>query len=181
MYFIGYINSVPLEFELPQSIVKTIAELQGYDLMTSEGVKNLDRYLMSVGRMFSLIKRKTSATSGQQSYFMSINSDIQIFIDNLDAPTSVVRSGQTEGDYVVSFTITAGAFFPVGYLMKVRKPYLVARVEQKDFIDIYDTPNQPLVDGLISIGMDIPFVNKKDIINYTTLEGKKAIGHLVDE
>ena len=48
---------------------------------------------MSVGRMFSLIKRKTSATTGQQSYFMSLNSDIQVLIDNLDAPTSVVRSG----------------------------------------------------------------------------------------
>jgi hypothetical protein len=170
-----------LEFELPQSIVKTIAELQGYDLMTKEGVKNLDRYLMSVGRMFSLIKRKTSATSGQESYFMSINSDIQVYIDNLDAPTSVVRSGHTEGEYVVSFTVTTGAYFPVSYLMKIRKDYLVARVEQKDFLDIYDTPNQPLVDGLISIGVDIPLANKKDIINYTTSDGKKAIGHLVDE
>lgn len=181
MNFVGYINNVPLEFELPQSIVKTIAELQGYDLMTTEGVKNLDRYLMSVGRMFSLIKRKTSATTGQQSYFMSLNSDIQVLIDNLDAPTSVVRSGQTEGDYVVSFTVTTGTYFPVSYLMKIRKPYLVARVEQREFMDIYNTPNQPLVDGLISIGVDIPLANKRDIINYTTSEGRKSVGHLVDE
>lgn len=177
----GYINGVPLEFELPQSIVKTISELQGFNLKTPEGVKNLDRYLMSVGRMYSLIKRKISATTGQQSYFMSINSDIQILIDNLDAPTSVSRIGHSEGEYVVSFTVNTGAYFPVSYLMKIRKPFLVSRVEQTEFKNIYNTPNQPLVDGLISIGIQIPLVNKKDIINYTTSDGKKAIGHLADE
>jgi len=177
----GYINNVPLEFELPQSIVKTIAELQGFDLTTVEGVKNIDRYLMSVGRMLSLIKRKTSATTGQQSYFMSINSDIHILIDNLEAPTSIIRSNHSEGDYVVSFTVTAGTYFPVSYLMKIRKDYLVARVEQKEFLNIYNTPNQPLVDGLISIAVDIPMFSKKDIINYTTSTGKKAIGHFVTD
>lgn len=179
--FNGYINNVPLEFELPQSIAKTIAELQGYDLMTNEGVKNLDRYLMSVGRTLSLIRRKTSATTGQQSYFMSINSDINVLIENLEAPTSVIRSNHSEGEYVVSFTVTTGTYFPVSYLMKIRKDYLVSRVEQKEFTSIYNTPNQPLVDGLISIGVTIPTFDKKDVINYTTSSGKKGIGHLVDE
>jgi hypothetical protein len=179
--FNGYLNNVPLEFELPQSIVKTIAELQGFDLNTKEGVKDIDRYLMAVGRTFSLIKRKTSATTGQQSYFMSINSDLNIVIENLDAPSSVIRSSHSEGDYVVSFTVTASTYFPVSYLMKIRKEYLVSRVEQTTFRNIYNTPDQPLVDGLISIGVDFPSFNKKDIINYTTSSGKKAIGHLVDE
>lgn len=179
--FIGYINNVPLEFELPQSMVKTIAELQGYDIATNDGLKNLDRYLMSVGRTLSLIKRKTSATTGQQSYFMSINSDIQIFIDGLDAPTSVNRASHSEGEYPVSFTVTVGAYFPVSYIMKVRKPFLVSRVEQTEFLNIYNTPNQPLVDGLISIAVDVPLVNKKDIVNYKTTDGKEATGHLVSE
>lgn len=179
--FNGYINSVPLEFELPQSIVKTIAELRGYNLNTSEGVKAMDRYLMSVGRMHSLIRRKISATTGQQSYFMTINSDIQIIIDNLDAPSVPVRTSQGEGEYVVSFTVRTGAYFPVSYLMKIRKNYLVARVERDEFANIYRTPDQPLVDGLISIAVEIDNVNKKDIINYKTTDGKEAIGHLVDE
>jgi hypothetical protein len=179
--FTGYISSVPLEFELPQSIVKTIAELQGFNLNTPEGIKGIDRYLMSVGRMFSLIRRKVSATTGQQSYFMSINSDIQVFIDNLDAPTSIIRSNHSEGDYVVSFTVTTGAYFPVSYLMKIRRDYLISRVEQTEFVKIYNTPYQPLVNGLISIGVDIPTFDKKDIINYQTSSGQKSIGHLVNE
>jgi len=181
MGFTGYLNSVPLEFELPQSIVKTIAELQGFDLNTIEGIKSIDRYLMSVGRTFSLIRRKTSATTGQQSYFMSINSDVQILIENLDAPTSVIRSSHSEGEYVVSFTVTTGAYFPVSYIMKIRKGYLVSRVEQTEFVNIYNTPYQPLVNGFISIGVEIPTFDKKDIINYQTPSGQKSIGHLVNE
>ena len=181
MGFIGYLGDSQLEFELPQSIVKTISELQGFDLKTTEGVKSLDRYLMSVSRTMSMIKRKISATTGQQSYFMSINSDIQVMIENLDAPTSIIRSSHSEGEYVVSFTVTTGSYFPVSYLMKVRRDYLVARVEQDDFVDIYNTPNQPLVDGLITIGIDIPYVNKYDIINYRTSNNKKGIGHLLGE
>src|SRR5690606_24284553 len=97
----GYISNVPLEFELPQSIVKTIAELQGYDLTKQEDVKKLDRYLMSVSRTLSMIRRRVSATTGQQSYFMGINSDIQISIDGLEAPTSISRSYHSESDYVI--------------------------------------------------------------------------------
>lgn len=179
--FTGYLNGVALEFELPQSIVKTIAELQGFDLMTTNGVKSLDRYLMSVGRTFSLIRRKTSATNGQEAYFMTINSDVQVFIDNLDAPTAVIRSNHSEGDYVVSFTVTTGAYFPVSYLMKVRKGYLVSRVEQTEFVNIYNTPNQPLVDGLISIGINLPALGQRDVINYQTSTGKAGIGHLASE
>lgn len=166
----GIIGSSPLEFELPQSIVKTIAELQGYDLNTNEGIRSMDRYLMTVSRMMSLIKRKTSATTGQQSYFMTINSDITVEVTGLEAPSSIIRNAHSEGEYVVSFIVNTGAYFPVTYLMKIRRDYLISRVEMTDFKNIYSTPNQPLVDGMISITMDVDMVDARtDIRNYTYL------------
>lgn len=179
-YFTEYIDKVPLEFELPQTIVKTIAELQGYDLTTTEGVRDLDRYLLTVGRMNSLITRKTNATTGQQSYFMSINSDIQINIDNFESPTNTIRNNLSEGEYVTSFTVTAQAYFPVSYVMKIRKPYFISRVKRTSLEDILGLENTPLVEGLVSLQLDIDLA-KGDIINYTSTSGQKGTGMLFNE
>lgn len=173
-----YLNDCYMNTEIPKTFISIIAELLGYDLNNPIDMDNLRLYLLSVSKREGVIHKKINTATGKPCFFMNDPSNILLYLDNIDAPVSIIRENQAEGEYIINFRLQASTYLANNFILAI---------DQDKFKRIYDDVqlreslfDETIVeqdDGIYSLGIRKPFIlDREEAIYFKDVNGQTHIG-----
>lgn len=116
-----YLNACPLNIEIPKTYIYIMSKLLGYTIDDADDMENFRLYMISTSRRFDSIRKKINMSTGRCGFFMNDLTDLLIMVDSLDAPGSIVRENQAEGEYVISFKVQVSASVANKFILSINK------------------------------------------------------------
>lgn len=150
--FSQYLNSVPVEIELPRTFVRIIGETAGINMDVERGT---DEYEQSQALLDALlakytagnckIVRKFDSKTAHDVYYARLPQNILVKITPDDMPSSPQRfSGMAEGDYTTMLTLQMAFYMPSAFLLELKKPFDLSQIDDEEVLDRILSSNYPL-------------------------------------
>jgi len=169
-----FLNDKYLNTEIPKSFVKIIAEILGLDINNSSDMDKLRVYLISTGTSEEMILKKINALTGKDCFFVNQKENFLINISDLDAPSSIIREGMSEGEYQINFRVQVSAWLPNSFIMSLNLDKFATLTEDTIYQLQGDSPEQDT--GFYSIAIENVKLNRKSAIYFEGSTGEQIIG-----
>ena len=176
-----FINNRYVQTEIPKTFIKIIADILHLDINDAYEMDRLREYMISTGTQDGLIEKKNNLMSGKECFFINERVNFLTVFDNLDCPTTVVREGQSEGEYTITFRFQVSTWLPNNFIMNIHKKTIDDLRCQISTTDVeQDTGYYPIgLHGNSLDGKTYKLLLKKDAIEFNDSTGVKHIGQLV--
>ncbi len=176
-----FLDNRYVQSEVPKTFIRIIADMLHLDINEPYEMDQLRLYLIGTGLQDGMIEKKVNLSTGKQCFFINERVNFLILFDNLDCPTSIIREGQSEGEYTITFRVQVSAYLPNAFIMNISKKTLM------DINCQIDTTAIEQEEGFLSssntIGIDIEKNSKITTKNETTYfkdtTGVENIGQLI--
>jgi len=179
-----YINTRFLNTEIPKTFIAILAYLFGYDTGDSNDMSDLQLYLMQASRTYDVIRKKINLATGKTCFFLNDMTDVIAVIDDFDAPSSFIRDGQTEGEYILTFRLQLTALVANNFIMSIDRSMFKRIADNTSLLDeLTSAPEDDVDETMYSLSIKNPLVlNKKDSTYFTDSAGEEHIGqNIVNE
>jgi hypothetical protein len=115
-----FANNVILEAQVPNTIIKAISAIKGYDLEDQEDIKSFYKYLQQFSK--GNIHEKTDLASGRKIFSYIYGANILIAVDNPAESDgkSVEKIGMSDAEGVVELTLTMELWIPDNYILECK-------------------------------------------------------------
>ena len=176
-----FINNRHLQTEVPKTFIKILADILHLDINNSYEMDQLRLYVISTGTQDGMIEKKKNLMSGKECFFINERVNFLTVFNDLDCPTSVVREGQSEGEYTISFRLQVSTWLPNNFIMNIHKKTIDdLRCEINTDIEEQDSGYYSMsINGNSINSKSHSLILKKDAIEFKDLSGKTQIGQLV--
>lgn len=176
-----YLNSCPLNTEIPKTFIYIISTLLGYNIDDLDDMERFRLYMISTSRRFDSIRKKLNMSTGRCGFFMNDLTDLLIMVDGLDAPGSIIRETQTEGEYVINFRVQVSASVANKFILAIDKNKFKRLYDDvklgEDIIDrIYSENSLEQEEGLQTISIPNIRMYSQDTIYFNDSSGEEHIG-----
>jgi len=170
--FFQFINHREIQTEIPKSFIKIIAAILGLDIEEQKDMDYLRLYLISSSLTEDSIKKRVNTGTGKECFFINEMQNLLVQMSDLDCPPSVVRDGQTEGEYIITFRLQVSSYLPNSFILNVdRKTFLsLGREYLSESTYIKDQD-----EGFFSMSIN---ASKKETKDFLSKDGTKLIGVL---
>jgi len=182
-----YLHTKYLSTEIPKTFIATLAYLFNYDLNNSQDMEELETYLIQttqLGINRDVIKKKLNLATGKTCFFLNDATDMIIILDDLDAPSSIIREGQAEGEYLITFRVQLSALVANNFILSVDKSKFRKLGDNVEFMaQLRKISDDDVEESLQSIQISQPLrMNKVPSLTFTDSTGEEHIGqNIVNE
>lgn len=120
-----FLDNQIINIEVPPAIINVVAGVNGWflpgqtDAAAQKDMENLEIYLEQTARTKGRLHRATSMTTGKNSFYFGNKVNILTTFENLTVPESIIRNNKTEGEYSITFSVSASAWHPNAFVMSV--------------------------------------------------------------
>ena len=175
-----YINNRHIQTEVPKTFIKIIADILHLDINNSHEMDALREYIISTGTQDGMIEKKKNLMTGKECFFINERVNFLTVFDNLDCPTSIVREGQSEGEYTITFRFQVSTWLPNSFIMNIHEKTIKDLRCEIDNIEEQDSGfySSSLVGTNGYTDKSISLVLRKDAIEFKDSTGVKHIGQL---
>ena len=101
--FFQYLNDKHVTSEIPKAFIKIMAKILGYNLDVADEMDQFRLYLIGSSMREGFIQKRTSLATGKECFFVNENVNLLTLFTDLDAPGSIIRNDQVEGEYNITF------------------------------------------------------------------------------
>lgn len=172
-----FLNDRYLNTEIPKSYVKIIAEILGLDVNNTSDMDKLRLYLISIGTNEQMILKKINALTGKDCFFVNEKENFLINVLDLDAPSSIIREGMSEGEYTINFRVQVSAWLPNSFIMSINLDKFITLTQDTIYSLQSTAPEQD--EGFYSIAIENIKLNRKSAIYFEISSGEQVIGQEV--
>jgi len=115
-----FYNNVLLEAQLPNVIVKAIANIKGYDLNKNDDVNALYNYLKQYSSGY--ITRKINRATGNQTFFFKFNVNFLVSVTNGAESDGKTREkiNQVDGDSIIEMGTEMELWIPTSFIFECK-------------------------------------------------------------
>lgn len=176
--FFQYLNKKEIQTEIPKSFIKLIAEVKGWDMNNTEDMDNLRLYLIGVSKSNNSILKKVNQATGKECFFINEENNFLTLFADLDCPPSVIRDGQTEGEYQITFRFQVSTWLPNNFILTIGKDKL--QTLSDSLISSLDSTSDQQNTGFYSVSYNMATpVGRLNAIHFADSTGADQIGQLV--
>jgi hypothetical protein len=171
-----FLNGKYINSEVPKTFIKLIAEMLGLNVEDPADMEELQLYLISTGMNEDIIRKKVNALTGKIGFFVNEKVNFLTVMDDLDAPSSVVRDNMSEGEYTLSFRVQVSCWIPNAFIMSINKDKLL-ELNRETVESSLASPNSEQDEGIFSLSIGDNFLmNKQYIVYFESSTGESVIG-----
>lgn len=174
--FWQYYNNRYIQSEIPKSLIMMIADLFGYDLNNSDDMDALRLYLIGTSKSEQAIQKKLNPGTGKQCFFINEKENLLTIFTDLDCPPSVIKDGQTEGEYIINFRLQVSAWIPNAYILHINKNTL-NKLCNKTISALNDSDSSN--SQLVVTSMPIRVNDHAETIYFYDANGQEQIGQKI--
>jgi hypothetical protein len=179
--FFQYLNNRALNIEIPKTFIEIIATTLGYDMSNADDMERFRLYMISTSRQYDSIRKKLDMATGRYGFFLNDIVDLLVVVDGLDAPSSIIRENQTEGEYIINFRLQITAPIVNNFILSINKKKFQTLKDDVKFLNsiFEDNTNGELKPTTLSIPTKL---YKNDSIYFADNQGEEHIGiNIVNE
>lgn len=173
--FFQYLNNRALNIEIPKTFIEIISSVLGYDMADADDMEKFRLYMISTSRQYDSIRKKLDMATGRFGFFMNDIVDLLLVVDGLDAPSSIIRENQTEGEYIINFRLQITAPIVNNFILSIdKKKFKMIKDDVVLLNSIFtDTTNNEIKPTTISIPSKL---YKTESIYFADSQGEEHIG-----
>lgn len=173
--FFKYLNCRSLNTEIPKTFIDIISRVLDYDVTNADDMENFRLYLLSTSRQRDSIRKKLNMSTGTYGFFMNDVVDLLTVVDSIDGPSGIIREGQTEGEYVITFRLQVTAPIVNNFILSINKKKFALIKNEVELLDSLFTKNDEEPSAPSSLA--IPTSMKNDeVIYFADSNGEEHIG-----
>ncbi len=173
-------NTRAISTEVPKTFIKILAYLFDYDLDNYEDLEELKLYLAQTSKTPDIIRKKINFTTGKTCFFLNDLTDLEVVVDDIDAPSSIIREGQTEGEYIITLRLQISGLVANNFILSIDKNKFRKVAEDVQLLDDLEEESEVVDTNMYSITIKNPILmNKKDSTYFTDVTGQEHIGQCV--
>lgn len=177
--FFQYYNNRKIETEIPKSLIVAMSDILGYDMSNSDDMDALRLYLIGTGKTVDSVLKKINTGTSKECFFLNKEQNLLVLMNDLDCPPSVIKDGQSEGEYTITFRLQISTWIPNAFILKMNKDK-IASLNKTTISALENSESSDLSEGILTTKVyeALP-VLLGDVIEFTDDSGNTQIGHLI--
>lgn len=177
--FFQFVNGKYIQSEIPKTFIRTIADLKNWNMNSATEMDDLRLYLIGTSKQEESVQKRTNLATGKQCFFINEKQNLLVLFSDLDAPSSINRDAQVEGEYTITFRLQISCWLPNAYIMSINRKTF-DKINDKIKNSYLNDDSEEVEDGFTFMSKVSKMPMIKNNLKYFRDElGQEQIGHLV--